>query len=490
MEPSPERTTASTPLTPLIGLALFLGGSLGALSVMRGIFDPDYFWHLATGRLIVQNGRIPSADPFTFTWHGQPWIPDQWLSDVAIYALVGSIGATASLLLFGLTVATAPIIIGWGLARVGVGFRAIVVSGLLISAVVVPQVTMRPQVLSLPLLAAVIALLLTATPDHRRGLLILPPLFLLWANLHGFYVVGLGVGFAYLVATVAGRTPMRSGLGWVAGAGVASLVASLVTPSGPGGIVYSLSFMNPGDWGARNIAEWQSPDFHDPQFLPFLLLVIVLVAVAHRGLGWLRFVGYVGLAMGLLALRSIPVGALMAMPALAFGLDGRLASMARVVERTDRARARRLLEIGAAALVGIVVLVEALAGAAARGDPIDHHFPVAGTAYLVRHHPRARVLTAYGWGGYVLNELYPRGGLVFADGRMHKYGGAVLDDFSAIVSADPGWEGRADRYGVDALLLQVVTPLIRGPAQQAGWCEVYRDALQVLLLRTCDKLGS
>jgi hypothetical protein len=349
---------------------------------------------------------------------------------------------------------------------------------------------MRPQVLSLPLLATIIAVLLTADPEHRRRLLILPPLFLLWANLHGLYVVGLGVGFAYLVATLAGRTPMRSAPLWVIGTGAASLLASMLTPSGPGGIAYSLSFANPGDWGARNIAEWQSPNFHDPQFLPFLALVVVLVALGTRGPGWVRFVAYVGLAMGLLAVRSIAIGALMAMPAITLGLEARLRSSSSPPAQSGAPAARRLLELGAALVIAVVVVGAALARATGTTDHSNDRFPVAGTAYLAQHEPSARVLTRYGWGGYVLNELYPLGGLVFADGRMHKYGGGVLDDYSAIVAADPGWERLVAAYGVDALLLRVDTPLVRGPAQEAGWCEAYRDDLEVLLLRTCDQLGS
>jgi len=490
VEPSPEQANDARFPIPFVAFGVFLSGSLGALSVMRGIFDPDYFWHLATGRLIVQTGRIPATDPFTFTWHGQPWIPDQWLSDVAIYALVQWIGANGGLLLSGVVAATAPVIIGWGLAHFGVGYRSIVVASLLTSAVVLPQVTMRPQVLSLPLLATCIAVLLTAAPQHRRRLLILPPLFLLWANLHGFYVVGLGVGLAYLVATLAGRTPMRSARLWVMATGAASLLASMLTPSGPGGILYSLSFTNPGDWGARNIAEWQSPNFHDPQFLPFLALVVVLVALGNRGPGWVRFVAYVGLAMGLLAVRSIAVGALMAMPAVTLGIEARLQRSLPPPATSGAPAARRFLELSAAGLVAVVVIGAALARAGGSTDLTNDRFPVAGTAYVAEHKPAARLLTRYGWGGYVLNTLYPLGGLVFADGRMHKYGGAVLDDYSAIVAADPGWERLVATYGVDALLLRVDTPLVRGPAQEAGWCEAYRDDLQVLLLRTCDQLGS
>jgi hypothetical protein len=41
------------------------------------------------------------------------------------------------------------------------------------------------------------------------------------------------------------------------------------------------------------------------------------------------------------------------------------------------------------------------------------------------------------------------------------------------------------RYGVDAILLPPYAPLVKGPASTAGWCQAYRDSLQVLYLPTC-----
>ena len=72
---NPRLASASPGPSLRLSLSLLLGGILGALSAMRGIFDPDYFWHVATGRLILETGRIPIVDPFSFTWAGRPWVP-------------------------------------------------------------------------------------------------------------------------------------------------------------------------------------------------------------------------------------------------------------------------------------------------------------------------------------------------------------------------------------------------------------------------------
>jgi hypothetical protein len=95
------------------------------------------------------------------------------------------------------------------------------------------------------------------------------------------------------------------------------------------------------------------------------------------------------------------------------------------------------------------------------------------------------VLARYEWGGYVLEELFPSGAHVFVDGRMHKYAPEVLDAYVTIIDAGPGWSELVEAYNVEAILVSADTPLAMGPAQEDGWCEAYRDDLQVLLLREC-----
>jgi hypothetical protein len=478
--------------SPAVTLSIALAGALGGLAVLRGVFDTDYFWHFATGRLIVQTGSIPRTDPFSFTWFGQPWISDQWLSELFIYRLVELVGIRVGLFIFGVLAAVAFGILMLGVVRFGARFLAAAAAGVLAAAVALPQITMRPQVLSLPLLAAVIVLLLHARPERRWTMLILPPLFLVWANLHGMYVVGLGVGFVYLIATLLGRTPMAGAWRWLLAAGFLSLLATMVTPLGPYGIIYSLSFGDPNDWGAQNISEWQSPNFHDPQVLPLLALIVAVVALGGgAGPGWLRTIGLAGIVMSLLAVRSIGVGALMAMPPLALALDARLPRRAAAPGRpVPQVAGRRWIELATAVLVVVGVTAGSFARVSGQPEVSNARFPVRGTTYLEQHDPTARVLTRYGWGGYLLEQLAPLGGRVFADGRMHKYAPQVIADYSTIVAVGDGWQSLLQHYEVGALLLSPEMALARGPAQQAGWCEVYHDDLQVLLLRTCDQLGS
>jgi hypothetical protein len=117
-------------------------------------------------------------------------------------------------------------------------------------------------------------------------------------------------------------------------------------------------------------------------------------------------------------------------------------------------------------------------------ETIARRYPVAAVDLLERVDPDVSVVAEYGWGGYLIHELYRSGGRVFVDGRNDMYDEAILEDYSLIRDAKPGWERLVERYGVEAILFPPERPIVRGFAQQAGWCEAYADERQVLLLRS------
>jgi hypothetical protein len=329
--------------------------------------------------------------------------------------------------------------------------------------------------------------------DRPRRVLLLVPFFVLWSNLHGVYVVGLGVVGVYAIFTLLGRTPMSAARGWLLAGLAGCFLASMVTPAGPVGILYPLRYVDGGDWGLANIQEWQSPDFHEPAHLALLGLIVAVGLNGGRATpGWLVMLSWVGVAMALISLRNAPIAAVFCLPTLALGLEARLHARetsrpARGPRRESIALGRRLIEMGAAVVVvvgSLAVLVPPVLGSGLEQN-IDERFPVAAMDRLIEIQPDARVLADYGWGGYVISRIYPTGGRVFVDGRNDMYDQSILEDYDAVKDADPDWQQIVDRWDVDAILLSPMTTLTRGPAEQAGWCEAYRDEIQVLYLRTC-----
>jgi hypothetical protein len=153
----------------------------------------------------------------------------------------------------------------------------------------------------------------------------------------------------------------------------------------------------------------------------------------------------------------------------------------------SQVRARRVMEAATAVAIVVIgaVLVLPQTPAAHLEESIASEFPEAAMGIVLRANPDARILAEYGWGGYVIYRGYDHGARVFVDGRNDMYDQSILEDYSAIRAADPGWEDLLASYQVDAMIWPPTVVLTRGLLDGMGWCEAYRDAVQVLYLPEC-----
>src|SRR5262245_42984124 len=78
----------------LILVALY---AIPAVAVMRPIIDPDIWWHLQTGRWIIEHGTVPQTDPFSAYGMGKLWLAYSWLFEVIVYGLYSCLGLTGIL---------------------------------------------------------------------------------------------------------------------------------------------------------------------------------------------------------------------------------------------------------------------------------------------------------------------------------------------------------------------------------------------------------
>jgi hypothetical protein len=133
------------------------------------------------------------------------------------------------------------------------------------------------------------------------------------------------------------------------------------------------------------------------------------------------------------------------------------------------------------------VLVLPQTPAAHLEESVASEFPKAAMDIVLRVNPDARILAEYGWGGYVIYRGFDAGARVFVDGRNDMYDQSVLDDYSAIRGADPGWGELLASYEVDAMIWPTDVVLTRGLLDGTSWCEAYRDGDQVLYLPECPR---
>ena len=471
------------------GWLLPVAGGLAAYASVLGrgggVFgDPDPFYHVAVGRWIIAHGAVPRADPFSFSLPGAPWVAHEWLGELMFAVLHRAFGwggllFTAAALLaiaIGLLIAALRRHVGDAIALVG----ALSAWGLCF-----PHLLARPHVFALPLLVVWVAALDEARAAERAPPLPLALLLTLWANLHGSYMLALGLAALFAGEAVFEAATPRAALVALRRWGVFGALAAgaaLVTPNGLPGVVLPFE-MARLDFALSWVNEWQSPNFQAMHPLEGWLLLVLLGALTlgvrlpvtriamllvllHLALTHQRHGEILGLAAPLLVARALApqLGAHLAAP--------EMARLGRVLAaRLAPATARR---IGLAA----VVLVAALASALRLPNPdISSPFtPQAALAAVRARGVTGHVFNEFNYGGYLIYS----GIAPFVDGRIDMYRDVFLQRYSKLSELP----GLLQQYDISWTLLDPKRERAALMDHLPGWTRLYADDIAVVHVRT------
>ena len=197
------------PIRQIFFIVLFLGLFLMTL---RPVADPDFWWHLRTGLLIVQTHAIPHTDPFSFTKVGSPWITHEWLSELLIYGLFRLGGYGLLIFFFSIIIAGAFVLFTCAARPETRPYVAGFV--LLLGASTAPTWGVRPQMISLFITCLFLYLLDRYRQEDRLKFLIpLPLITVVWVNLHAGYFMGIALIGIFIVGGLSRNTRGRTSLG-------------------------------------------------------------------------------------------------------------------------------------------------------------------------------------------------------------------------------------------------------------------------------------
>jgi hypothetical protein len=458
----------------------------------RGMLDPDIWWHLRTGQLILQNHHLFHADPYSFTRSGQPWINHEWLFDVLVFALYRLAGAGALIFTFALITLSTFLLVFFRSPGKPYVAGVVTVLGAIAS---VSTWGARPQMISL-LLATVFLFLLERSDREPRILWSLVPLTVLWVNLHAGYALGIALIALFLVGSTMdfvldGERSRQSAkhlrrLLLVLGA---CCVAVLLNPYGARMYVYPLQTLrSPGMQSF--IQEWLSPDFHDPKYLPLILMILgILAGVASapkRLLARELMLLLPTMAAALWSIRHIPVFVVVAAPILAGFLEAWLEPSGVRLLNIESGQIRR-----PAALVNVLVIAAVAGFAGVRiwwvvyQQPAAEarRFPAEAASFLAKERPPQPLMNYYNWGGYFIWKLYPDY-RVYIDGRADVYGDDLMSEFATAYYLTDDWEKPLRQWAVCTVVLPPDTPLVTALRSSPEWKQIYADAQVSVLTRS------
>jgi hypothetical protein len=453
------------------GFVLF-GFALG----IRPIGDKSMVTQLRTGVDMVAGGGIPRTDPYSFTAVGHSWVLQSWLPDWT-YGWAHRLGGFRLVLLEQALLIAVLVWLMVRLARAGsplrTAFGAVLVVG-------IGACFWTPG----PLLVGLVCMALTVTiVERRRTPWLLVPVVWLWVSSHGSFPLAL----AWLVARAAGealdwrawpRDAMRC-LGGFAG----GLVVAALNPLGLRLLLFPFSVAARQE-AFHDVVEWMSPDFQrSPARIALVLLTVVVLLLFRARLTWRDVVpAAVFVAAGLLAVRNIPVAAVVLAPIVG-----------RVLKRPDyqpplpppTPAARRvniLLAglIGAATVLGLLTLRTA--------DPLDlDGYPVAAATFLGREHlldAPNRLASPDAVGNYLeLRFGRHQPPVVFVDDRFEMFPEAVIRDYQQLVTVTPDANTVLETWKINVVLWERRLPLTAVLKASGNWLEVYGDDRWVVLRR-------
>ena len=471
--------------------------TLGTLPfITRRVGTPDYWWHTLTGRLIVHGHQLVRSDLYTYTVAGTPWTDHEYGSQVLFYALTRGGGLLAVSIFFA-----AVVFAGFWLMlarmRIAGGAEPVIAGAALIlgAAAGFFMWSAAPQMFDVLFIALELLIIERFLSGHVRVLRLLPLEVLLWANLHGGFLVGILILVVLFVALAVQwllhgrRARERMLLARTAMVTAGCVVASFITPWGPSLFVYVWRTLFSPEQPSF-IAEWQSPDFHDVKLIGFLLMLVVLMVgfAFRRPRLFDTLLVVLAAALALRSVRFTIVFAVVATPVVAWqwsaawwqARDG-LAPQARGLTSRDAAFGVGLLATAVA--VGGV----GIAGLTLRGQTAstNANFPVAAADWLAAHSTiGTRMFNQYDWGGYLAYRFYPQADRkVFIYGEAELMGDKLLADYVEVNQAKSDWQQVLDHYGVDYVVFAPGKPL-DAVLQQAGqWSLAYSDNVANIFVR-------
>lgn len=489
-------------VSAVLGIASFI--------VMLGyhaISDGDLWARLSIGGEIVRRGHFFYHDPFAFTPTLPEWIDHEWGAGLIFFIVLQAFGPAG---LMWLKIISALACVGmllWTARKSGANWPAILLlalpCGFSIMAGYVPVI--RSQAFTYCFFALLLLVLEQCRQGHRRWAIFLPVLFLVWANVHGGFVAGLGVLTLYTGVALLGKESSRW---WLLGTLAASFAITLVNPYGLNFWRYLIpALLHP----RAEITEWQPMQVFSLAIDHYVgFRITLLLMVASIVLGWRRVVvkNIAGLATVavtcFLAVRSRRHEPFFAEACLAFAAP----YLEAAVQGFSSANKSTLFS-PKAAVSSVLALYVIIAGWVTTAylprasfqvlSPVGF-YPVRELDILNRAGVTGNVAVPFRWGSYVAWRSYPRL-KVSIDGRYE----TVYPESTFEMNQDfyhkrgANWDRLLREFQVDYIILEGPSTSLRPEdLTQRGYMQIWesqgysalfaRQSLAMRLLQTAQDL--
>ncbi len=191
-------------LKTLLTFLLFIYIFIVSLSPLYFGFDTDVYWHIKTGEIIFNERSIPQSDPFAYTpkepLREKFLMSSYWLADLVLYLFYKVGDFTGVVTLRALIVSVTALFVYLTIIKRG---YLLTVPVLLLLVESIRAQSPKPNLFSYALIAAMIYFMEQYRSQRKgRYQIFVAIVMLLWANMHGTYIVGVGLLAVYIFSAL------------------------------------------------------------------------------------------------------------------------------------------------------------------------------------------------------------------------------------------------------------------------------------------------
>ncbi len=478
-----------------ISIACLTGSFLLYVFSLTGA-DPDLWGHIKFGQDLWNSGRIIREDPYSYLTGGQRWINHEWLAELVYYLAfryAGSPGLIALRAILGLLIMG---VLWRHLCRRGLDASRASVLVVLATPLVMPYVTVRPQIFTFVAYLVVLISIRNAEAGRVRYLWVLPPLFVVWANMHGGFLAGLGILLLWLVARLGVAMVRDKFKGFSSSTNltgffvfVVCVLAVFVNPYGLDLLSFLLRTVTVG---RPDIVEWYPISLKTPEGWGYVILLGVSLVGLHYSESRPHPAAVILFAFSallpLIATRHAPLFALtvIVMVGKYIGSGWTKLLAGRVQARGVNQNRFLRYVFGAANFV----LAFAVFGASIFNfecvvlSPRITNFPARVVSLLKNSGVRGNLAVHFDWGEYVLWHLGP-GIKVSVDGRRETvYSETVRIENQNFMYVLNDWDALLDKHETDMALVSKRFPSFNIMKLKRDWLLLYEDPVAALFVRS------
>jgi len=456
--------------------------------IIAGYNEADWdLWHrLAAGKLFLKTGVAPKVDIFAYTPTKDLWIDHEWGAGVIFYFLAEKFGSAGlSLLKFCLIFLTfLPVFLINRLKSEKSNCYRITFYLLFFYAILFGFLdTIRSQTFTFALFAIWLYLLELVRRGNNKLLFVFPVMTVIWANLHGGFLAGLGILALYGIGEALNRRNCAKYF-------LTAAISGGLTIINPYGVKYWQFLTEAVTLPRVFITEWQPLLTGGLGFALgfkiFLLLAIFALPYVlikkRREINWAEIL--ILIITCCLSFKHVRHNVFFVIVAAAYMQEYIYSAFKYYFSFLHTKIFFHVNLVKEILIYGVIFCVGFLTVffIPLKVNVSEERYPVKSVEFIKRNGLSGNLLVLFNWGGYSLWKLYPHC-RVAIDGRYEEvYHTDLVNESARFHYLGKDWIDFMKKYKTDLMLIDKTYPVFSELLYLDNWKLVYQDKISAIFI--------